>query len=111
MTEREEFVKSITDPIYTIQEQRWNNDNYPYWDTVSFWETPEQAHENLPKIQGNHKRRIIKQRLMATQIGRIMWTNDFVVFDENGNWHPHYDPRTSDPEWKTYLRLKEKFDA
>jgi hypothetical protein len=112
MAVREEYVKSLMDPIYTVQEQRWNTQNYPYWKTLSRWETHTQALENIPKYGVYHppKVRIVRTRLQATQTGRIAFTEDFVVLDEKGVWHPHYDPRTNDPEWKTYVRLKEKFD-
>lgn len=112
MAEREEYVKSLTAPIYAVQEQRWDDHNYPYWETLGRWETHTQALENVPNHGVYHppKVRIVKQRLMATQIGRITFTEDIVVLDEDGKWHPHYDPRTNDPEWKTYVRLKEKFN-
>lgn len=103
-------VKTLTNPIYTVQEQRWNTQHYPYWNTRGRWETVEQAVENLPSWLTGPKVRIIKELLQADAEGRITFNEVLVVLDEDDNWHPLYDPRKKDPDWREYVRLKEKFE-
>lgn len=104
---REEYVKQIGEPVFAVKLQMWNNQNYPYWAVQSRWETADHAVENLPK---SGKVQIVRQHLKVSNLGRITFTDGITVLDEEGVWHGEYDPRSKDPRWKEYLRLKEIFD-
>lgn len=101
-------MEIIAGPVYTAQIKN-NNEQ---WEDLSTWKTSDQAVTSIEgyKESSAMPMRIIKRTLDVTPSGFISWNDILIVLDENGEWHPLYDPRANDPDWETYIRLKQKFN-
>lgn len=105
MLGREEIVGYQTEPVYAVKSKEYDDHGYPYWKVQSRWTSPEKASE-----AAGAGTQIVKQGFQYTSHGRVHIYDQLVVRNEQGEWVYEYDPRNSDPDWQTYLRLKEKFN-
>lgn len=109
MAERKDVVKTLA-AVFAVQTERYDDHNYPYQHTESLWGDHLRACEVIRDTRGNDKRRIVLRHLQVLSSGRVVWQDVKTVW-EAGKWvSPEHDPRASDPEFRKYLRLKEKFD-
>lgn len=110
MAVQEEVVKTLA-AVFAVTIERWDDHNYPYQDTESLWEDHLQAAHALEQARANTKRKIVLRHLQVLNSGRIVWHDVKTVWDA-GKWvSGEHDPRAKDPQYREYLRLKEKFDS
>lgn len=107
MTAREEIVKTMLS-VFAFVEEKFDDRDYPYNDTVSLWEDHLQAFDALEHSFGKKDRRkIILRHFDLLSSGRLAWHDVRVVY-EGGKWvSADHDPRAKDPQFREYLRLKE----
>jgi hypothetical protein len=111
VTAREEIVKNAV-RLFAVVEQKWDDRNYPYDEAVSLWEDHLQAFAAMEALYGSHKnRKIVLRSLDVLSSGRVVWHNVKTVW-ENDQWvSPEHDPRSKDPQYREYLRLKEIYET
>lgn len=106
MVAREEIVKTLA-TAFAVTIERWNDQNYPYQDTESLWEDHLQAANAIEEANAIKGRKIVLRHLQVLSSGRIVWHDVKTVWDA-GKWvSGEHDPRSKDPLYREYLRLKE----
>jgi hypothetical protein len=101
-------VKTLT-TVFVLKTKKLDDHCYPYWEGVSTWETSDHAYTEMKlRIKNLNEPRIYERDIYVSHTGQV-WNGEEIVFTD-GKWvKPEYDPRNSDPRFKTYLELKEEF--
>lgn len=109
MTAQEEALGPVA-AVFAVSVKKWNDQNYPYYETVSMWTDHIKAFKTIEGASNLDKHRIVLRHLVILDSGRIVWRDILDVYD-NGEWvSDDHDPRCSDPEFREYLRLRKKFE-
>lgn len=111
MTKREEIVRYVAE-AYAVTREQWDGQNYPYQQTVSLWDDSAKAFDVIqdqPTIQ-RCKYRITLRHLDVLDSGRITWSDIKTVYQDEKWVDESHDPRYSDPDFRRYIELKERFE-